>query len=91
MAKKTLDPNWKQEFYNGISCGHTGCGDEKKPCQHCGRIAFRGNVLIQNRTGYVHLERVNLVNKNLYIKQTPEEQEAGTIMLWIGPGEIAEF
>lgn len=89
--KKNLDPDWRQEFYNGLSCGHAECGDLKKPCNHCGRINFRGNVLIQNRVGFIHFERLNSVNKKIYLKATPTEQETIIIRLWIGPGDIADL
>lgn len=88
--KGSLDENWSEQHYNGFPCGNSECGSNK-PCSHCGRVELRGNVLIQNRTGYVHLERLNPVNKKIYLKLKKEDQETHTIKLWIGPNESFEL
>lgn len=82
---KTKQKTYKQEYYNGQSCGNSACGDEINPCPHCGRIYFRGKMIIQNRTGFVYLERMNEFNKLDYLKKSKEEQEKSTIELYLPP------
>ena len=87
MSKKSKQQleDYEQRFHNGVPCGNKECGQLKVVCSHCGRMELRGNVLIKNRTGFVHLERCNSVNIKSHNKLTPLEQESHTIQLWIGP------
>lgn len=66
---------------NGSPCKGTDCGKLNTICTHCGRIKCRGNVQIEQRTGYVHLERLNSTYIKEHNKLSIEQQELNTIKL----------
>lgn len=84
--KKDSIKEYLEIIYSGSPCSHDDCSKtSKKPCPYCGRIAQRGIVEIRNRTGPVHLERLNSTNKKEHILKSIEDQETSIIKLWIGP------
>lgn len=71
------------QFKNLEPCYNPSCGESNKiPCFICGRIKSRGEVIIQTRTEFVHLERLTPIYIREHNSLLPDEQKKNTLYIW---------
>jgi hypothetical protein len=86
-VNKKLNPTNREEYENGKPCKHEDCTNTMRrlPCRHCGRTRMRGNTIIEDRTGFVYLERLREVDIKLHNQLPIDEQEKATIHIFRPP------
>lgn len=89
-SKKTSTPKKqknREEYENGKPCGHEDCTNtlRRLPCRYCGRTKMRGTTIIEDRTGFVYLERLRDVDIKLHNALPIEEQETSIIHIFRPP------
>jgi hypothetical protein len=77
----------REEYQNGQPCKHEDCSNtlRRLPCRHCGRTKMRGTTIIEDRTGFVYLERLREVDIKLHNELSSAEQENSTIHIFRPP------
>jgi len=91
-VKKSISKkqNNLEEYANGQPCGHEDCLNtlRRLPCRYCGRTRMRGTTIIEDRTGFVYLERLRDVDIKLHNALPIEQQENAIIHIFRPPKYI---
>jgi hypothetical protein len=88
QKKSNPKNNLNREVYeNGKPCKHEDCSNtlRRLPCRYCGRTKMRGMTIIEDRTGFVYLERLRGFDIKVHNELTPSEQENATIHIFRPP------
>lgn len=70
-----------EEFFNKQSCPECPDSLVYKICEYCGRADARGHVRIQNRMGFVEMERLWATEIKFHNRLSIEEQEEHSFTL----------
>lgn len=86
-GRKLYSISTHEEYKNGIPCKHEDCSNtlRRLPCRYCGRARMRGNVIIEDRTGHVHLERLRAIDIQLHNELPVDVQETSTLHIFRAP------
>lgn len=92
MAKKAIKKNSQQreEYENGKPCRHEDCSNTMRrlPCRYCGRTRMRGHTIIEDRTGFVYLERLREVDIRLHNALPMNVQEKSILHIFNPPKNV---